>query len=122
MATIRLLFGGSSADLRVQRLSEGNNSLLWSNDGSLDEEEIVRDLSVVRESTHWGNALLGEIEFSGSVGSSSLSDSVDFLVGFNSVEVSVLTSSWEVGGQAVLGRQNILPTPWLTERHGYDPT
>ncbi|MDQ7982263.1 antA/AntB antirepressor family protein, partial [Paraburkholderia sp. SARCC-3016] len=24
----------------------------------------------------------------------------------------------EVGGQAVLGRQNILPTPWLTERHG----
>ena len=28
----------------------------------------------------------------------------------------------QVGGQAVLGRQNILPTPWLTERHGYDPT
>ena len=28
----------------------------------------------------------------------------------------------EVGGQAVLGRQNISPTPWLTERHGYDPT
>ncbi|MDQ7981744.1 hypothetical protein QYH69_31475, partial [Paraburkholderia sp. SARCC-3016] len=24
----------------------------------------------------------------------------------------------QVGGQAVLGRQNILPTPWLTERHG----
>ena len=32
-------------------------------------------------------------------------------------------SGWsQVGGQAVLGRQNILPTPWLTERHGYDPT
>ena len=30
--------------------------------------------------------------------------------------------SYQVGGQAVLGRQNILPTPWLTERHGYDPT
>ena len=30
--------------------------------------------------------------------------------------------AWQVGGQAVLGRQNILPTPWLTERHGYDPT
>ena len=27
-----------------------------------------------------------------------------------------------VGGQAVLGRQNISPTRWLTERHGYDPT
>ena len=25
-------------------------------------------------------------------------------------------------GQAVLGRQQWAPTPWLTERHGYDPT
>ncbi len=25
-------------------------------------------------------------------------------------------------GQAVLGRQHLKPTPWLTERHGYDPT
>ncbi len=28
----------------------------------------------------------------------------------------------EVGGQAVLGRQLSNSTPWLTERHGYDPT
>ena len=28
----------------------------------------------------------------------------------------------EVGGQAVLGRQVLTSTPWLTERHGYDPT
>ena len=28
----------------------------------------------------------------------------------------------KVGGQAVLGRQNLYSTPWLTERHGYDPT
>ncbi len=28
----------------------------------------------------------------------------------------------EVGGQAVLGRQHEVSTPWLTERHGYDPT
>ena len=28
----------------------------------------------------------------------------------------------KVGGQAVLGRQDASPTPWLTERHGYDPT
>ncbi len=28
----------------------------------------------------------------------------------------------EVGGQAVLGRQVKVTTPWLTERHGYDPT
>ncbi len=25
-------------------------------------------------------------------------------------------------GQAVLGRQSTASTPWLTERHGYDPT
>ena len=28
----------------------------------------------------------------------------------------------KVRGQAVLGRQHLKPTPWLTERHGYDPT
>ena len=28
----------------------------------------------------------------------------------------------QVGGQAVLGRQSFCTTPWLTERHGYDPT
>ena len=28
----------------------------------------------------------------------------------------------QVGGQAVLGRQDGTSTPWLTERHGYDPT
>ncbi len=28
----------------------------------------------------------------------------------------------QVGGQAVLGRQMYETTPWLTERHGYDPT
>ena len=29
--------------------------------------------------------------------------------------------TYKVGGQAVLGRQQWAPTPWLTERHGYDP-
>ncbi len=33
-----------------------------------------------------------------------------------------LTAPIEVGGQAVLGRQEKNTTPWLTERHGYDPT
>ena len=28
----------------------------------------------------------------------------------------------QVGGQAVLGRQLQTATPWLTERHGSDPT
>ena len=29
---------------------------------------------------------------------------------------------FQVGGQADLGRQSAYATPWLTERHGYDPT
>ena len=33
-----------------------------------------------------------------------------------------LSAGGEVGGQAVLGRQSAYATPWLTERHGYDPT
>ena len=35
-----------------------------------------------------------------------------------------LRHAWlnQVGGQAVLGRQSLVSTPWLTERHGYDPT
>ncbi len=34
----------------------------------------------------------------------------------------VLPPKQQVGGQAVLGRQPCSATPWLTERHGYDPT
>ncbi len=47
-----------------------------------------------------------------------LSDSINdaFPQGF------VLSPNGKVGGQAVLGRQRAMTTPWLTERHGYDPT
>ncbi len=40
--------------------------------------------------------------------------------------IGIMTSGGDapgkVGGQAVLGRQIPTTTPWLTERHGYDPT
>ena len=36
--------------------------------------------------------------------------------------LATVRRAMEVGGQAVLGRQAELSTPWLTERHGYDPT
>ena len=52
--------------------------------------------------------------------------STDPLLGRSASPLQRLTASSRVRksrrGQAVLGRQNILPTPWLTERHGYDPT
>ena len=34
--------------------------------------------------------------------------------------VLTLVKGVQVGGQAVLGRQSLVSTPWLTERHGYD--
>ncbi len=37
-------------------------------------------------------------------------------------ELDTLQKEYQVGGQAVLGRQVAPPTPWLTQRHGYDPT
>ena len=38
------------------------------------------------------------------------------------VDAALLLVEPKVGGQAVLGRQCLRTTPWLTERHGYDPT
>ena len=61
-------------------------------------------------------------------------DKGDAKTWFNSLDLSYVRSPQdmiyyffakyfpEVGGQAVLGRQQWAPTPWLTERHGYDPT
>ena len=38
-------------------------------------------------------------------------------------EISVVKGyNLESRRQAVLGRQVLTTTPWLTERHGYDPT
>ena len=57
--------------------------------------------------------------------SGTVSDNADVDYGrrlSNSSGLPLLRRPRQVGGQAVLGRQNILPTPWLTERHGYDPT
>ncbi len=36
--------------------------------------------------------------------------------------MSSMVSQLKSEAQAVLGRQHIRTTPWLTERHGYDPT
>ena len=54
-------------------------------------------------------------------------DAAAVLVGMNELygahlSMSELCALGEVGGQAVLGRQIRQSTPWLTERHGYDPT
>lgn len=81
-----------------ERLAEGDRSLSGSDDGSLDHEVVLVDGSVVRESTHGVDGLLGDVEFGGSVllafgGQSGLADAVDLLVHLSSVMVSLLTST-----------------------------
>jgi len=81
--------------------SEDDWSLSDSHAGTFDHQEIVLDLTVMREATDWIDGFFGEISFGGTVvevdlsvfGFVSLAESVDFLVDFNSVVVTFLTSS-----------------------------
>ncbi len=87
-------FDGLSGSVGVQGLSQGDNSLLATWDGTLDHDEVVVDHTVVDETTHWVDGLLGSVE----VGSSvtfivTLTDSVDLVVDGGSVVVTSLTSS-----------------------------
>jgi len=82
-----------------ERLSQSQNSLLGSNSASLEQQEVVLDDSVMWESSHWVDGLLGEIGLGGSgLLVSGLSDSVDLLVDLGSVMVSVLSSTWNREG------------------------
>lgn len=78
-------------------LSNGDNSLSWSHDSTSDQDEVLVDNTVVRESTNWGDVLDMRILFSGGVvGSTSAgtgSNSVDLLVDLGSMEVTLITSS-----------------------------
>lgn len=80
---------GSSSE---QRFSEQNESFLGSNAAALDDDEVVSDNTIVGESSQGSDVLLSKISVSGGVvlGASSLalSDSVDLLVEFSSVEVA----------------------------------
>ena len=45
-------------------LSESEDSLLGADHTSLDHNEVILNLSVVRESTHWCDRLIGDIVLS----------------------------------------------------------
>jgi len=92
------LFEGGSGDLREQALSEDKGSLLGADTATLDQDEIFIDNTVVGETTEGSDVLFSQIVDSGGVVglfviSDTLTDSVDFLVHFGSVMVTVLTSS-----------------------------
>jgi len=61
------LLEGRARDLGAERLSEDDDSLSGSEDGSLEHDEVLGDDTIVGESSHGGDGLLSEIELSGSV-------------------------------------------------------
>jgi len=83
-----------SLGLGQERLTEGENTLLGSHHGPLDHEPVLVNLTIVREASHRGDALLGQIVSGASVVLFLLlSDTVDLLVDLGSVVVSVLTGT-----------------------------
>jgi len=77
-----------------QSLSQRHNSLLNSRTTTFDHDEVVLNNSVPNETTHRSDGLFGGIEFRSSVGFVfTRSKSVDLLVDFGSVMVTVLTGA-----------------------------
>ena len=73
-----------------ERLAKGDDTLLGSGDGALQDEEIVLDDTVVGEATHGRDLLLGHVRLSRSVGLVlARADPVDLLVEFGTVVVTV---------------------------------
>merc|ERR1719411_129192 len=84
-----------------QTLTQGQGPLLWSNATTLDHQEVLLDLSVVREAAHGVDGLVREVVLGAGVVLDqltilhlvTLSDSVDLLVDLSPVMVTLLTSS-----------------------------
>merc|ERR1719329_1711553 len=55
------LLGGFAADLREQRLAEGDGALFGSHHSSLDHHPVLSHLTEVSETTHWSDWLLSQI-------------------------------------------------------------
>jgi len=112
------LFKGSSGDLGNQTLSKDEGSLLGTNTATLDDDEIFSDETVMGETTQRSDGLFSQIGTSGGIVSTTFvsntnTDSVDFLVHFSSVVITVLTSSGN--GESNSGRMPSSDTSDLSE-------
>ena len=82
-----------------ERLADGDDTLLGTGDGALDDEEVVLHDTVVGEATHGGDGLLGDIGLGGGVSIvRARADAVDLLVELGTVVVTVYG---EKGGQTL---------------------
>jgi len=95
------LLQGGTLGVDEEALSESQNPLLRTNAATLDHEEVVVDLTIMRETTHWSDALLGQIVFGRGVVDDLLSildvdtlaDTVDLLVHLGTMVITLLTSA-----------------------------
>jgi len=87
------LLSGIAGSLRDECLSQSNHSLLRSYNAALDHNEVLVHNTIVREASNRSNTLGGKIEFSATVGGSSLANTVHLLVDLSAVVISVLSSA-----------------------------
>ena len=71
-------------------LAKGDDTLLGSGDGTLEDDEVVLDNTVVWEATHGRDLLLGDVRLGRGVGGVlARADAVDLLVELGTVVVAV---------------------------------
>jgi len=90
----RDLLEGHSFRLSDQRFAQSDRPLARAHHAALEHDEVLSDLTVLREATHWGDLLLDGIEVSLGVGLvGSRSNSVDLLVDLCAMMVALLTGT-----------------------------
>merc|ERR1711920_1112214 len=93
------LLRGLAANLRQERLPQGDQALAAAHDGALHHDPILGHLAVVREAAHGRDALLGQVVFSHGVVRvilDRLANAIDLLVDFSAVMVTTLTGTWHL--------------------------
>merc|ERR1719330_775031 len=98
----KLIFQGSLLGVGKETLPQSKNPLLGSDTTSLQHDEVLLHLSIVREATHGCDGLVSKVVVCSSVVLDKLAvlhvvtsaHPVDLLVDLSSMMVSLLTSSW----------------------------
>lgn len=75
-------------------LSQSNDALLGTHATAFDHDEVLLDDTVVRETTHRVDRLLGCVKLGGAVISACLADAVDLLVELCAMMIALLASAW----------------------------
>ena len=78
----------------MKSLPQNKRSLDWSNAAPLNKNEVISDLSISNEASHWSDGLLSEIEIGRGVrGIGALTNPIDLLIHVCSMMVAHLTGS-----------------------------